>query len=464
MLSCGVGDEKREGDLVLGCGVRDEKNPGEKGLVVGVWLRERRQGYSALRREDMVSPHKRMNRGKKVAQSGSHRLGVLPLGAYSAGRVNWDSQMTRLFLQLAIKEIEAEGRGTTQLSNNSMCNIAAELSARTGGVITLKECKNRYGVLKRDRQAWILLADSRRGATGLGWNPVTGTFTAPDHFWGVMANLSWGNYGSPDGIERGTFDFGSFTGLLETGVYPENYPIFNSGNGGNEVNELPNFNYPRAHQQLNEIYQNREGFENIPWVNSFAGPSDNGPRVLQFVEEYNPLPHLYANSDFRLSHNSTGHATEAQAGYDNWEWMNNNNGNAGSSTNAFADGADFLYSIPADEFYAEIEEDELWVDILTVALLHAIQILCMPQSLSFHTCPLSGKAYLHELMTSRDERFQRELCMPKDTFAKIFYELQGIYGWSSSWMKNDGVDCFESFAMFMHLLRGHSNRRTQERF
>ncbi|KAG5543672.1 hypothetical protein RHGRI_016433 [Rhododendron griersonianum] len=94
--------------------------------------------------------------------------------------------MTRLFLQLAIKEIEAKGRGTTQLSNNSLRNIAAELSARTGEVITLKQCKNRYGVLKRDWQAWILLADSRRGATGLGMNPVTGTFTTPDHFW---ANL-----------------------------------------------------------------------------------------------------------------------------------------------------------------------------------------------------------------------------------------------------------------------------------
>ncbi|KAF7145536.1 hypothetical protein RHSIM_Rhsim04G0145400 [Rhododendron simsii] len=137
-------------------------------------------------REDMVSPRKRMNLGKKVAPIGSHRLGVVPPGPYRHGRANWDSQMTRLFLQIAIKEIEAEGRGTTQLSNNSLRNISNEISARTGEVINLKQCKNQYGVLKRDWQAWILLADSRRGATGLGMNPVTGTFTAPDHFW---ANL-----------------------------------------------------------------------------------------------------------------------------------------------------------------------------------------------------------------------------------------------------------------------------------
>ncbi|XP_058215821.1 uncharacterized protein LOC131326925 [Rhododendron vialii] len=187
----------------------------------------------------------------------------------------------------------------------------------------------------------------------------------------------------------------------------------------------------------------------MPWVNRFAtteqgdgGSSDNGPRVQQFVEENNSLPHLYANSDFRQSHNSTGHGIEAQVGYDNWEWMNNNNGNASSSTNVFGDDADSEYSIPNDEFYAEFEEDELLVDLLTIALLHAIQILRMPQRLPFHTSSLSGKAYVHELMTSRDERFQLELCMPKDTFAKIVHELQGIYGWSSSRMKNDGVDCF----------------------
>ncbi|KAF7151776.1 hypothetical protein RHSIM_Rhsim02G0038000 [Rhododendron simsii] len=284
-----------------------------------------------------------------------------------------------------------------------------------------------------------------------------------------MANPSWGNYGTPEDIGRGTFNFGNFTNLLETGFYPENDPIFNSGNGGND---LPYFTNPSVLQQSNELYQNIEEYNgNMPWVNRFAttgqgdaGASDNGPRGAQIVEEYNSLPHLYENSNFWQSHNITGNGTAAQAGYDNWKWMNNNNGNAGSSTNVIGDDAESEYSIPADEFYAEFADDELLVDLLTIALLHAIQILRMPQRLPFHTSSLSGKAYLHELMTSRDERFQLELCMPKDTFAKIVQELQGMYGWSSSRMTNDGVDCFESFAMFMHLLRGHSIQRTQERF
>ncbi|KAF7133481.1 hypothetical protein RHSIM_Rhsim09G0055100 [Rhododendron simsii] len=530
-------------------------------------------------REDMVSLRKRMNLGKKVSPTGSHRLGVLPPGPYRVGRANWDSQTTKLFLQLAIKEIETEGRGTTQLSNYSMRNIAAELSATTGELITLKQCKNRYGVLKRDWQAWILLADSRRGATGLGWNPVTGTFTAPDYFWanliaqnecvakfrdhlleheelmqrvfekvtttsslqctpGAEGELGMGadgrqalatdnddqtetdGEGNTVGIENGdeidseytSAEHGRGTPLCsQQGTNNPLFPQYGTGTTNpssrqqgnrsspfvthhadtntphfpqhastnthpasqhvttsptpfpqheyglleilgmncvgimceeisphihgyhqqyrNEGNELPNVNYPSAHQQSNELYQNGEGFVNMSRVNS------------------------------------TGLGIEAQAGYDNWEWMNNNNGNAGSSgTNVYDDDADSEYSIPADEFYAEIEEDEMLVDILTVALLHAIQILRMPQRLPFRTCPLSGKAYLYKLMNARDERFQLELCMPKDTFAKIVKELQEFYGWSSSRMKKDGVDCCESFAMFMHLLRAHSNRRTQERF
>ncbi|KAF7137385.1 hypothetical protein RHSIM_Rhsim07G0158400 [Rhododendron simsii] len=125
-----------------------------------------------------------------------------------------------------------------------------------------------------------------------------------------MDNPSWGKSGSADEIGRGTFDFGSFTRLLKTGGYPENYPNFNSVNEGNE---LLNFNYPRAHQQSHEVYQHGEGYENMPWVNRFAtteqgaaGPSDNVPSVQQFVAEYNSSPHLYASDDFRQSRSSGG--------------------------------------------------------------------------------------------------------------------------------------------------------------
>lgn len=130
-----------------------------------------------------LSPSKQFFFGKKPSTSGQSRRSRSGDDNRKAPRVNWDSQLTRVFLQLAIREIESEGRGTTQLSQYSLRNIATELTRLARQEINEKQCKNKYQSLRRDWQAWKLLADSRRGATGLGFNPVTGTFTAPEHFW-----------------------------------------------------------------------------------------------------------------------------------------------------------------------------------------------------------------------------------------------------------------------------------------
>ncbi|KAH7841714.1 hypothetical protein Vadar_033348 [Vaccinium darrowii] len=142
----------------------------------------------------MVSPRKAINLGKNQAPPTQHCLAVAApeVGKISrkGPRVVWDSQLTRIFLELAVKEIEEEGRSTTQLPNHSLARIAKRISALTNLPVTQQQCKNRYQVLRRDWQAWLLLADSRRGATGLGFDNESGTYTAPDFFW---ANLIWQN-------------------------------------------------------------------------------------------------------------------------------------------------------------------------------------------------------------------------------------------------------------------------------
>ncbi|KAH7857298.1 hypothetical protein Vadar_011029 [Vaccinium darrowii] len=135
----------------------------------------------------MVSPRKSFTVGKKGTSStlGPYAPGVSTLGR-KPGRVNWDSHLTRLFLDLAVTEIEQEGRPNTQLSAKSLGNIAAQLSALTNQPITSVQCKNRYSALRRDWQAWQLLSNAKRGATGLGFDPISGTYTAPDFFWSTL--------------------------------------------------------------------------------------------------------------------------------------------------------------------------------------------------------------------------------------------------------------------------------------
>ncbi|KAH7837037.1 hypothetical protein Vadar_008744 [Vaccinium darrowii] len=145
---------------------------------------------SPISTADMVSPRKSFTVGKKGTSSTPLRLGPYAPGvstlACKPARVNWDSHLTRLFLDLAVTEIEQEGRPSTQLSAKSLGNIAAQLSALTNQPITSVQCKNRYSALRRDWQAWQLLANAKRGATGLGFDPISGTYTAPDFFWSTL--------------------------------------------------------------------------------------------------------------------------------------------------------------------------------------------------------------------------------------------------------------------------------------
>ncbi|KAH7842179.1 hypothetical protein Vadar_002340 [Vaccinium darrowii] len=135
----------------------------------------------------MVSPRKGINVGRNKAPVTQHRLAVssqdVGKNARKGPRVNWDSHLTRVFLELVVKEIEQVGRGTTQLSNQSLATISQRLTALTNLPVTPLQCKNRYQVLRRDWQAWQLLANAKKGAIGLGFDRARGTFTAPDFFW-----------------------------------------------------------------------------------------------------------------------------------------------------------------------------------------------------------------------------------------------------------------------------------------
>lgn len=130
-----------------------------------------------------LSPRKQLLLGKKLPVTGTPRIGVVRAESRKLPRIIWDAHNTRLFLQFAIKEIEAVGRGTTQLSGSSLRSIAKNMSDLTCQEINPKQCKNKYQSLRRDWQAWQLLSDARRGATGLGYDPISGTYTAPPHFW-----------------------------------------------------------------------------------------------------------------------------------------------------------------------------------------------------------------------------------------------------------------------------------------
>ena len=77
------------------------------------------------------------------------------------------------------------------------------------------------------------------------------------------------------------------------------------------------------------------------------------------------------------------------------------------------------------------------------------------------TCPLSGKEYIAELLTSNPRRIHEVLRMPKDTFL----ELGNWLGQNAGLANSRKMSVEQQLAMFLAIV-GHrcSNREVQERF
>ncbi|KAH7858551.1 hypothetical protein Vadar_025207 [Vaccinium darrowii] len=123
------------------------------------------------------------------------------------------------------------------------------------------------------------------------------------------------------------------------------------------------------------------------------------------------------------------------------------------------------FSLLDDDLEADIWYEADMHKLCTIALLQAVrerQKELKKKKIPFHTSPLQGRGYMNDLWTSHPGRFYKVLKMPKRTFTKIVEELKTIYGWTVG--RSDAIDCDESLAMFIHLLRGYSNFEIQERF
>ncbi|XP_028094994.1 uncharacterized protein LOC114295020 [Camellia sinensis] len=93
----------------------------------------------------------------------------------------FDSDNTKLFLQLIIAEMEGGNRQPCGLSMAGYKNVANKFLEKTGLLYSAKQMKNKFDNLKKDWVAWKKLENASHGFTGLGYDHETGLITAPDH-------------------------------------------------------------------------------------------------------------------------------------------------------------------------------------------------------------------------------------------------------------------------------------------
>ncbi|GMP50257.1 hypothetical protein CsSME_00016952 [Camellia sinensis var. sinensis] len=105
-------------------------------------------------------------------------------------KCQFDSDNTKLFLQLIIAEMEGGNRQPCGLSMAGYKNVANKFLEKTGLLHSAKQMKNKFDNLKKDWVAWKKLENASHDLTGLGYDHETGLFTAPDHWWAKMQAMN----------------------------------------------------------------------------------------------------------------------------------------------------------------------------------------------------------------------------------------------------------------------------------
>ncbi|XP_020578145.1 L10-interacting MYB domain-containing protein-like [Phalaenopsis equestris] len=92
----------------------------------------------------------------------------------------WDREVTIIFCDLCVREVEVGNRPTTFFNKEGWRNIEVKFKEMTGRDYDRMKMKNKWDQLKKD---WKLWKELKQGSTGMGWDPVKRTIDAPEEWW-----------------------------------------------------------------------------------------------------------------------------------------------------------------------------------------------------------------------------------------------------------------------------------------
>ncbi|XP_020596546.1 uncharacterized protein LOC110036441 [Phalaenopsis equestris] len=87
----------------------------------------------------------------------------------------WDKEVTNIFCDLCLKEIERGNRPTMYFNKEGWNNIGMRFKELTGRDYDKHKFKNKWDQLKKE---WKIWKELKRGSTGLGWDPIKRTIDA----------------------------------------------------------------------------------------------------------------------------------------------------------------------------------------------------------------------------------------------------------------------------------------------
>ncbi|KAK8278666.1 hypothetical protein V6Z12_D09G058300 [Gossypium hirsutum] len=116
-----------------------------------------------------------------------------------ATKVVWDDELTLIFCELCINEVNADNRLTTHLNSKGWENVIALFQAKTQKNYGKPQLKNKWDTLKKE---WRLWREFFKESKSIGWCPSKKTVDATEEWWAekIQENLDFKGF-KKKGIE-----------------------------------------------------------------------------------------------------------------------------------------------------------------------------------------------------------------------------------------------------------------------
>ncbi|KAK8295178.1 hypothetical protein V6Z12_D05G047100 [Gossypium hirsutum] len=134
-----------------------------------------------------------------------------------ATKAVWDDELTLIFCELCVNEVNAGNRPTTHLNSKGWENVIALFQAKTQKNYGKPQLKNKWDTLKKE---WRLWRELLKESTGIGWCPLKKTVDATEEWWAekIQENLDFKGF-KKKGIEPRLNElmWQMFGGIVATG-------------------------------------------------------------------------------------------------------------------------------------------------------------------------------------------------------------------------------------------------------
>ncbi|PPS11092.1 hypothetical protein GOBAR_AA09556 [Gossypium barbadense] len=323
-----------------------------------------------------------------------------------ATKAVWDDELTLIFCELCMNEVNAGNRPTTHLNSKGWENVVALFQAKTQKNYGKPQLKNKWDTLKRNG--------------GIGWCPSKKTVDATEEWWAkkIQDNPDFKGF-KKKGIEPRLNDlmWQMFGGIVATGenawapssgVLPSGVPI---------GDDTPNEGFGDSNENSNEN-------ESIPPNEVPSNPPRRKHLGLYTVmDEFN---NMY--NSFYMTYDTPELSEEAQRRI-----------------------ATIVTQVEHNNYHEEEEQ------VLSSVLLHHETYFTKQPCIDSN---YTGQMWVDEVLNGHDGRCMNSFRMPKYIFHSLLHDLQTNYG-----LKHGNVSVMEKLALSLYILGNReSNSNAAERF